>query len=205
MTANFLDLMIINADTISFLLAVKPDLLREAVLALVLIIPALALLWRIDSFRMRPRTRGDGISRVLRRAPRHRAGGRAGGLGDVRRQQLCVQVLALGRCRDLRPDDPRIPGIRGDAHRAAEDAPGGHLHAERKAAAHHSGARRVELRHPGRARRQGSAGLRRPLPVVRRQGGATSSPKAPAGRAGTPSTTCSPACPRARLAASPIT
>ena len=55
MTANFLDLMIINADTISFLLAVKPDLLREAVLAVVLIIPALVLLWRVDSFRMRPR------------------------------------------------------------------------------------------------------------------------------------------------------
>ena len=36
-------------------------------------------------------------------------------------------------------------------------------------------------------------------------GGATSSPKAPAGRAGTPSTTCSPDCPRARLDALPIT
>ncbi|MGZ3282514.1 MAG: sulfatase-like hydrolase/transferase, partial [Xanthobacteraceae bacterium] len=61
MTANFLDLMIINADTISFLLAVKPDLLREVVLALVLIIPALMLLWRIDSFRMRPRLAGMGF------------------------------------------------------------------------------------------------------------------------------------------------
>src|SRR6476660_1182039 len=61
MTANFLDLMIINADTISFLLAVKPDLLREAVLAAVLIIPALVLLWRVDSFRMRPRLATTGF------------------------------------------------------------------------------------------------------------------------------------------------
>ena len=61
MTANFLDLMIINADTVSFLLAVKPDLLREAVLAVVLIIPALVLLWRIDSFRMRPRLAATGF------------------------------------------------------------------------------------------------------------------------------------------------
>src|SRR3954469_18979484 len=56
MTANFLDLMIINADTISFLLAVKPDLHRQVLLALALIIPALALLWWIDSLRVRPRT-----------------------------------------------------------------------------------------------------------------------------------------------------
>src|SRR4029077_2017242 len=34
MTANFLDLMIINTDTISFLLAVKPDLDRQILLAL---------------------------------------------------------------------------------------------------------------------------------------------------------------------------
>jgi hypothetical protein len=56
MTANFLDLMIINADTISFLLAVKPDLHRQVLLALALLIPALALLWWIDSLRVRPRT-----------------------------------------------------------------------------------------------------------------------------------------------------
>ena len=65
MTANFLDVMIINADTISFLLAVKPDLLREAVLAVVLIIPALVLLWRIDTFRMRPRLAATGFLACL--------------------------------------------------------------------------------------------------------------------------------------------
>src|SRR5262249_32700315 len=33
MTMNFLDLMIVNADTIKFLLAVKPDLYRQVLLA----------------------------------------------------------------------------------------------------------------------------------------------------------------------------
>ncbi|MEA2964492.1 MAG: hypothetical protein QOI46_4590, partial [Alphaproteobacteria bacterium] len=56
MTANFLDLMIINSDTISFLLAVKPDLHLKVLLALALIFPALALLWWIDSLRVRART-----------------------------------------------------------------------------------------------------------------------------------------------------
>src|SRR5258705_4047063 len=65
MTANFLDLMIINTDTISFLLAVKPDLHRKVLLALALIIPALVLLWRIDSLRVRARTAGMGILSCL--------------------------------------------------------------------------------------------------------------------------------------------
>ena len=65
MTANFLDLMIIDADTISFLLAVMPDLHREVVLALALIIPALGLLWWIDSLRVRPRTAAMGFVACL--------------------------------------------------------------------------------------------------------------------------------------------
>jgi hypothetical protein len=56
MTANFLDVMIINSDTIQFLLAVRPDLPLKVLLALALTLPALALAWRIDSFRIRLRT-----------------------------------------------------------------------------------------------------------------------------------------------------
>jgi hypothetical protein len=56
MTANFLDVMIINSDTILFLLAVRPDLPFKVLLALALTLPALALAWRIDSFRIRLRT-----------------------------------------------------------------------------------------------------------------------------------------------------
>src|SRR5262245_37077154 len=38
-TANFLDLMIVNADTVTFLLAVKPDLSRKILLVLALVLP----------------------------------------------------------------------------------------------------------------------------------------------------------------------
>jgi hypothetical protein len=56
MTANFLDVMIINTDTIRFLLSMKPNLYREVLLALALTPPTLALLWRSDSLRVRLRT-----------------------------------------------------------------------------------------------------------------------------------------------------
>jgi hypothetical protein len=61
MTANFLDVMIVNPDTISFLLSVKPDLYRQVLLALALALPALALLWSIDGFRVRLRTAAIGF------------------------------------------------------------------------------------------------------------------------------------------------
>ena len=61
MTANFLDLMIVNADTISFLLAVKPDLSRKVLLVLALGLPALTLIWWLDVFRIRLRTAATGL------------------------------------------------------------------------------------------------------------------------------------------------
>src|SRR5713101_1296169 len=61
MTANFLDVMIVNTDTVHFLLSVKPDLVPKALLALALVLPALALLWWIDSFRVRLRTAAIGF------------------------------------------------------------------------------------------------------------------------------------------------
>ena len=51
---------------------------------------------------------------------------------------------------------------------------------------------------------QGSRGLWQPLQVVRRQGSASSWPRAAAARAGLPNTMCWPAFRRARSAASPI-
>jgi len=62
MTANFLDVVIINADTIRFLLAIKPDLFGKVLLALALVLPALTLLWWIDTFRMRLRTATVGFA-----------------------------------------------------------------------------------------------------------------------------------------------
>ena len=62
MTANFLDVMIINGDTIRFLLAVRPDLYPKILLALALTLPALMLIWRIDGFRVRLRTAATGFA-----------------------------------------------------------------------------------------------------------------------------------------------
>jgi Sulfatase len=53
MTATFLDLWIVGADTISFLLSVIPDLHRWLAIALAVALPALGLIWWIDSFRVR--------------------------------------------------------------------------------------------------------------------------------------------------------
>ena len=61
MTANFLDVMIINADTVSFLLAVKPELYQKALITVCLVLPALALIWWVDPFRIRRRTAAAGF------------------------------------------------------------------------------------------------------------------------------------------------
>ena len=61
MTANFLDVMIINPDTVSFLLAVKPELYHKVLIALSLVLPALALIWWVDPFRVRRRTAAAGF------------------------------------------------------------------------------------------------------------------------------------------------
>src|SRR5712675_991466 len=53
MTASFVDVMIIDADTFAFLMTVSSDL-RHAIAAAFLVgVPALVLLWRLDPFRVR--------------------------------------------------------------------------------------------------------------------------------------------------------
>ena len=47
-TASFLDVWIVNADTVDYLLQIKPTLLGEILLALVLVSLALGAAWRID-------------------------------------------------------------------------------------------------------------------------------------------------------------
>jgi hypothetical protein len=56
MTANFVDLMLIDADTVSFLFTVYPHLLAKVVVAAVVLLPLLLLLWWSDPLRMRLRT-----------------------------------------------------------------------------------------------------------------------------------------------------
>ena len=60
MTVNFVDLMILDTDTIAFFLTIYPDLLRRVILAALIIIPALGLLWWLDPYRVRRRIASTG-------------------------------------------------------------------------------------------------------------------------------------------------
>jgi phosphoglycerol transferase MdoB-like AlkP superfamily enzyme len=52
MVINFFDILIVDSDTVAFLLSIFPDLRTTLVIAAVLAIPVLVLIWRIDPFRV---------------------------------------------------------------------------------------------------------------------------------------------------------
>src|SRR6202789_2213979 len=53
MTANFVDLMVIDRDTAAFLFTIFPNLRWSVIGAAVLILPLMVALWRLDPFRTR--------------------------------------------------------------------------------------------------------------------------------------------------------
>ncbi len=60
MTANFVDLMIIDQDTSAFLLTIMPRLRWPIALGAAIAVPLLVLVWRLDSSRVRVRTSAIG-------------------------------------------------------------------------------------------------------------------------------------------------
>jgi hypothetical protein len=62
MTASFLDVMIIDQDTVSFLLGIMPGLYRNTLLIGAVVVAIVALIWRLDTFRVRLRTALAGLS-----------------------------------------------------------------------------------------------------------------------------------------------
>ena len=52
MVINFFDILIVDSDTVAFLLSIFPDLRTTLVIAALLVVPVLVLLWRIDPFRV---------------------------------------------------------------------------------------------------------------------------------------------------------
>jgi hypothetical protein len=50
---NFFDVLIVDSDTVAFLLSIFPDLRIMAVIGVLIVVPALVLIWRIDPFRVR--------------------------------------------------------------------------------------------------------------------------------------------------------
>ena len=53
MTVNFVDLMMIDSDSIAFLFTIFPNLRWSAVISALLIVPLMIALWRLDPFRIR--------------------------------------------------------------------------------------------------------------------------------------------------------
>ena len=64
-TANFLDVMIVDRDTISFLMNILPDLYRNVAISILVGLPLVVLLWRFDTIRLRPRTALAGFAACL--------------------------------------------------------------------------------------------------------------------------------------------
>jgi hypothetical protein len=50
---NFFDVLIVDSDTVAFLLSIFPDLRIMALIGVLIVVPALVLIWRIDPFRVR--------------------------------------------------------------------------------------------------------------------------------------------------------
>ena len=65
MTVNFVDVMILDPDTIAFFLTIYPDLLRKVVITALVAIPMLALVWWLDPFRVRLHVAAAGSSLCL--------------------------------------------------------------------------------------------------------------------------------------------
>ena len=53
MTVNFVDLMMIDRDSVAFLFTIFPNLRWSAVISALLILPLMVALWRLDPFRIR--------------------------------------------------------------------------------------------------------------------------------------------------------
>src|ERR1044071_3416378 len=65
MSANFLDILLIDADTVSFLLAVYPNLRWWAAGTGAIVVPLIALFWWLDPFRVRRRWAAIGTAGSL--------------------------------------------------------------------------------------------------------------------------------------------
>jgi hypothetical protein len=161
MTVNFVDLMIIDADTFAFLMNIFPQLGVKVAIGVAFGLIALGLVWYFDPRRMRRR---------------HALGGAVACLGGLVALSLAVpndpweefyaenyvsKFARSGVTGDRRSDHARRDGIRRQRERAAgrRRCRQG-LHGA-QAAAHRDGVRRVELRCARAPGREGAGRLRR--------------------------------------------
>ena len=65
LTANFIDVMIIDTDTVSFLLGLYPGLRRNLLIAACVALPLMVWCWRMDPYRIRIRMAAAGAGACL--------------------------------------------------------------------------------------------------------------------------------------------
>ena len=65
MTVSFLDVLIIDPDTLTFLLSIYPDLRTALLVGAIMLVPLALLLWWLDPFRVRPRWSAAGAAVCL--------------------------------------------------------------------------------------------------------------------------------------------
>ena len=97
LSLTFLDFLIIDRDTFSFLLSVFPQLRTQLIVAAVLAIPVLWLIWRADPFRAEPPPFAGGSCRNDAVDVGDVGRGARATVGAVPGRQSYLQPRALGR------------------------------------------------------------------------------------------------------------
>ena len=137
MTANFVDLMVIDRDTAAFLFTIFPNLRWSVMSAGVVTAPLMYALWWLDPFRIRRLPASAGMLGCLAGAGRiflHLAGR---SLARLLRRRLPVEIFPLRRQRGVGFHQLRLHGIRCGRDRASQRAAIGFLPSRRAAAEHH--------------------------------------------------------------------
>ena len=175
LSLTFLDFLIVDRDTFSFLLSVFPRLRTQLIVAAVLAVPVLWLIWRADPFRVGRRlslavlAATTLLMSVMSVAVPEQPWEPFQGVNHIsnlaRSGVVAVSRLTSTGWIEADPRCERPAGPGSARRRPAGAAAGRDMRHHGEAAAHHHAARRVELRCHRGTRRQGAAGLRRLLQV----------------------------------------
>ena len=180
LTLTFLDFLIIDRDTFSFLLSVFPRLQMQLMIAGLVAVPLLWALWRFDPFRVRRRFALTGVAATaaliaaMAVASPEQAWEPFQGVNHIsnlaRSGVVAVSRLASTGWIEADPPAKGPLSLAWDAHAADRLAAIWRgLRRDGQAAAHHHAARRVELRRHLGAGHQGAGRIHRLLQVDRRQ------------------------------------
>ena len=189
MVINFFDVLIVDSDTVAFLLSIFPDLRTTLVIAALLAIPVWSLIWRIDPFR---------VSRQVALLGAVACGIAVTGLSLAVPEEPWEQFQGINHISTFVRSGVTtgyelttkgwidFDSTTSDQLRAAVGEPC-HLSGKPPNIIMVLDEASFDVT---AARHQGAAGLPRPFPVVRRQNALALRRRARAVRPGTPNTTC---------------